>query len=214
MHALIRPLFLGLLGAMGLAACATTSLQGVWRDSEYAGPPFRKMLVVGITKDGQVRRTFEDIFASQLRSRGVEAIAGHTLLAEGQADEAALAKAVKQSGADGVITTRVVAIDTRSGVSPGHVTTFGAPVYAYGHHPAPVAGSTLYGYFVNTWTVYQPPTPYTYEEATLETNLFEAGAGRLVWAGTTVTFETKSTAKASAELARIVIEALAKDKLI
>ena len=38
--------------------------------------------------------------------------------------------------------------------------------------------------------------------------------GRLVWAGTTVTFDTKATAKASADLATIVIEALAKDKLI
>jgi hypothetical protein len=214
MHGFPRAAFRALLAALLLAACATTSLQGVWRDQGYAGPPFRKLLVVGITKDGQVRRSFEDIFSAQLRSRGTEAIPGHTLLADGQADEAALAQAVRKSGADGVITTRVVAIDTRTGVSPGYVTYFGAPVYPHAYYPAPAPGATLYGYYANTWAVYQPPTAYTYEEATLESNLFEAGSGRLVWAGTTVTFDTKATAQASADLARIVIEALARDKLI
>ena len=206
--------FAALLATLLLAACASTSLQGVWRDPGYTGPPFRKLLVVGITRDGPVRRTFEDILSSQFRARGVAAVSGYTLLPDGQADEPALSQAVKKSGADGVITTRVVAIDTRTGVSPGYVTYFGAPVYPYGYAPAPMPGATLYGYYANTWTVYQPPTSYTYEEATLESNLFEAGSGRLVWAGTTVTFETRATAKSSADLAQIVIEALARDKLI
>lgn len=215
MQALARAGFCALAAALLLAACATTSLQGVWKDPEFSGPPFRKLLVVGITKDGQVRRTFEDIFSSQLRARGVQAVAGHTVITGGQADETALAEAVKKSGADAVITTRVVAIDTRTGVSPGYVTYFGAPVYPYGYYPSPGAGATLYGYYANTsWAVYQPPTAYSYEEATLESNLFESRSGRLVWAGTTVTFDTKATAKASADLAIIVIEALAKDKLI
>jgi hypothetical protein len=214
MQVLRRSVILLLLSGLLLAGCASTSLQGVWKDPQYSGPPFRKLLVVGITKDGQVRRSFEDIFSAQLRARGVQAVPGYTVIGGDKADETALAEAVKKSGADGVITTRLVAIDTRTGVSPGYVTYFGAPVYPYGYYPAPHAGATLYGYYANTWAVYQPPTSYTYEEATLESNLFEAGSGRLVWAGTTVTFDTKATAKASADLAGLVIEALAKDKLI
>ena len=198
-----------------LAACATTSLVGSWRDPEYSGPGFKKLLVVGITKESRLRRTFEDIFAGQLRARGVQAVPSYTLIPkDGQVDESELAAAVKKSGSDGVITTRLVQVDTKTGVSPGYTTYFGAPVYPYAYYPAPVPGATLYGYYTNTFAVYQPPTSYTYEEATLETNLFDAKSSKLVWAGTTVTFETKATTTASADLAKVIIESLAKDKLI
>jgi hypothetical protein len=196
------------------AACATTSMVGSWRDPEYSGAPFRQLLVVGITKDPHLRRSFEDIFSAQLRAGGVRAVPSYSLIQkDGPLDQVELADAVRKSGVDGVITTRVVNVDTKTDVSPGYTTYFGAPMYPYAFYPPP-PGATLYGYYTNTFAVYQPPTTYTYDEATLETSLFEARSGKLMWSGTTVTFDIRASAKASADLARIVIESLIKDKLI
>ncbi len=199
-----------------LASCATTSLTNTWRDPGYTGGALKKLLVVGITRDATIRRTFEDIFSAQLKSRGVEAIPSYTLIPEdGQADEATLRAAVKKSGVDAVITTRVVGIDQRTATSPGYVQSYGAPVYPYPFAiGVPPPGVGFYGYYANTWSYYQPPTTYTYEEATLETSLFDAASGKLVWVATSVTFETQATAKASSELAKIIIDQLTKDKLI
>jgi len=199
-----------------LAACATTSLTSTWRDPGYSGGGLKKLLVVGITRDATIRRTFEDIFSAQLKSSGIEAIPSYTLMPEdGQADEATLKAAVKKSGADGVVTTRVVGIDQRTATSPGYTYYYGAPVYPYPYAiGAPPPGVGFYGYYANTWSYYQPPTTYTYEEATLETSLFDAASGKLVWVATSVTFETQAAAKASSELAKIIIDQMTKEKLI
>lgn len=198
-----------------LAACATTSLTSTWRDPGFAGGNLSKLLVVGITRDATIRRTFEDIFSAQLKSRGVQAIPSYTLIPQdGQVDEATLKAAVKKSGADAVITTRVVGIDQRTATSPGYA-YYGAPVYPYPYAVGvPPPGMAFYGYYANTWSYYQPPTTYSYEEATLETSLFDATSGKLVWVATTRTFETQAAAKASSELAKIIIDELTKEKLI
>jgi hypothetical protein len=46
--------------ALALAACAATSLTNSWKSPDYKGPALKKLLVVGVSNQPVVRRTFED----------------------------------------------------------------------------------------------------------------------------------------------------------
>ena len=59
-----------------VSGCQSTSLRSAWFDTDFTGPPLRKIVVsasIGSTADS---RGFEDSFADKLRAVGVEAVAG------------------------------------------------------------------------------------------------------------------------------------------
>jgi len=53
-----------------------------WFDTEFAGPPLRKIVVVGSIDSLADGRVFEDAFAERLRAAGVDGVAGHTVIAD------------------------------------------------------------------------------------------------------------------------------------
>jgi hypothetical protein len=72
-----RPrLILGLLvpvSLLGSAGCATTRIVSQWANPEYAAPRFNRILVIGISTQPSLRRTFEDEFVAKLMATGVDA---------------------------------------------------------------------------------------------------------------------------------------------
>jgi hypothetical protein len=188
---------------LGPGGCASTRITAAWSDPAYPGPPFRRILVVGVTPESAVRRVFEDEFVRALQGAGVEAVASYTLLPEdGPAALERLKDAVEHERADGVLVTRVVGVDRRTEYSPGYVTA--APGIAWSH--------SLYGYYGAAWAFYEPPVVREYEVVTLETNLWEArnprDDGHLVWSVSTETFAPEDTRKETEELATILIREL------
>ena len=195
---LIALVGLGLL----LGACASTHLVNVWKDTQYTGPAFTRILVIGVTKQAGIRRTFEDIFAEQLRAHRTEAVQSYILIAEdGEVPRERLAQAVEQSAADGVLVTRLLKVDRQTQIYPG--TYAGAPYMGF------------YGFYSSAWIgFYEPPQIYTYDVVTSETSLFEAKSNRLVWSGTTETFSPRDMRKDTQEFASVIIKALADQGLI
>jgi hypothetical protein len=197
---------LALAGAGLVAACASTTIVEQWQSPGYAGGPFRRILVVGVTQDATVRRIFEDEFVRQLRERGTEAVASYTLIPEdGQADRPRLERAVQASRADGVILTRVLKVEKKTQVVPG---TPAFPMYR-----------DIYGYYGTgwggVWTGYaSPPAVFQYDEVKVETKLFQAGNAALVWAAQSEVFAPTDARKDSADFAARIIAALASRKLI
>ena len=198
-----------------LTACATTSMVDTWRDPNYKGKAFRNFLVVGITKDPGVRRVFEDIFTAELRNRGLQATASYTVTPPDQpVTKDLLTEAVKETGADAVVTTRVVNIQQQTSVTPGYVDTYGAGPGPYPYaYPYMYPQRDLYTYY-GASQVIQPPTVQTYEVATLETVLFDVADASMVWSGTSTTFETNQTVTVSKDLSKLIIQSLAKAGLI
>ena len=198
-----------------LTACATTSMVDTWRDPNYKGKAFRNFLVVGITKDPGVRRVFEDIFTAELRNRGLQATASYTVTPPDQpVTKDLLTEAVKKTGADAVVTTRVVNIQQQTSVTPGYVDTYGAGPGPYPYaYPYMYPQRDLYTYY-GASQVIQPPTVQTYEVATLETVLFDVADASMVWSGTSTTFETNQTVTVSKDLSKLIIQSLAKAGLI
>lgn len=190
-----------------LAACASTTIVEQWQSPDYKGGPFKRVLVVGISKEATVRRIFEDEFVRQLRARGTDAVAGYTLIPEdGQVDRPRLERAVKEAGADGVIVTRVVKVEQKTQVVPG------TPAF-------PGFGTDIYGFYGTgwggVWTGYaSPPAVFQYEEVQAETKLFDARNAQLVWAAQSDIFAPTDARKDSADFASRIIAALAARKLI
>jgi hypothetical protein len=181
-----------------LAACAAqTKLTNTWRDSEFQGAPFKRVLVIGFGDDGANRRVFEDEFSKSLQAAGVSAIPSYTLgSGVSEADIEKVKAMVTRSGADGVLTTRLVGIDKRVNVYPGQVMVMPSVGYRRG----------FYSYYSSAMVT--PPTTYNYDVVTLETNLWQVVGEHLIWSGTTETFAPEDARKSSAEFARVIVGAL------
>ena len=111
-----------------LAACSSTpKIQSVWKDPAYQAQPHR-IMVIGMSHEPLQRRVFEDEYVKQLRARGADAIASHTLLPDAQQDkQEAVAKVVAEQGADTVLLTRLVSKRSVKTYMPG--TVYYHPVY-------------------------------------------------------------------------------------
>jgi hypothetical protein len=193
------------LALLTVAGCASTSLSNAWRDPAYQGRTFKRLLVVGISAESGVRRTFEDEFSRSLRESGVDAVPSYILLPrDGKVEDAELRAAVAKSGADGVLMTRLVRLDRRTQVSPGYVSV----LPAYGYY------GSFYPYYGASFAYYGPPMVTQYDVAVLETNLWNAREEHLVWSAMTETVSPDNVRKATTDLAKVVIESLRAEKLI
>ena len=187
-----------------LCGCATSELTNTWKDPKYHGAPVKKVMVVGISNQASVRRTFEDTFAEILRAKGVEAIPSHTVVAEdGQLAEGRLRAAVEQSGADSVLITRMVEKQTDTQVSAPP-----PPIGAYRR-------TSYSGYYSSAWAgYYEPVTVQEFHYVVTETTLFVLEHAEPVWSGTTRTMESKDIRAATEGFAKPMIAAMKKEGLI
>ena len=203
MRSRIKTLVMLLVGALLAAACATTQLNSVWKDPSYQARP-GKFVVIGVAKNAQIRRLFEDEFVQQLKERGTDAVASYTFLPDTQQnDQKAVAAKVKELGADAVLVTRLVKKETVKVYVPG--TTYVPPPY-YGTWPA------YYGYGYN---IVQTPGYVAEDEyAVIETNLYETGNDKLVWTALSETLIGGSNQKLIKTYIDVMVKALAYDKFL
>ena len=199
---LIKSFGMLLAGAVLVTGCASTQLTSVWKEPSYQARP-AKVMVIGVAKKPQMRRLFEDEFVSQLKAHGTEAIASYTVLPDGQADKEAIAAKVKESGADSVLVTRLVDKKTVKVNVPG--TAYAPPPY-YGSWPA------YYGYGYNN--MYSPGYTTEYENAVIETNLYDTGDEKLVWSALSDTMLGDNTEDLIKSYIEVMVNALSYDKIL
>src|SRR4051794_4940562 len=90
--------WLAVLTLAALAACATNRLVSQQSNPDYVGKSFKSVMVVGVSADDIVRRTFEDRVAARLEKRGVKGIAAYSVVgSRGNVDEADLRQAIARS---------------------------------------------------------------------------------------------------------------------
>lgn len=191
---LTRRLFM-IGAALALVACASsTTLRDSWYDNAYRGGAFRKVVVLGVARDGAERRTFEDIAVSRLQAAGVDAVPSYRFLPEGgRVPEGRLDEAVRASGADALWMSRVRSIDRRTDV-----------------YQTMVPGSVMWGPgWYGMYTGWYPMTEVRqYDIASVETSVFDARTRSLVWAGVSETYEPRSVEKEAPGFADAIIKAL------
>ena len=186
-----RRLALLTLAALAIAGCASTTLRNAWYDPSFAGGPFRKVLVVGVGGTLDTRRTFEDIFAQKLTAAGTQGVPGYQFLADtARTNEPGWNAGVAASGADGVMVVRLLGVDTRTRVS----TTL-------------VPGPGFYGPGAGFWgpSMIAVPEVSQYDIVSVETTLVDAKTHRVVWAGTTETFNPTTVRQETPGFADLII---------
>jgi hypothetical protein len=110
--------------------------------------------------------------------------------------------AVKKTGADGVITTRIIGSKKESDTRTGFVMTDRGVDSYWG-------GSVSYAEFVH-----QPVEVITSTQVSIENNLFDATTGMMVWTGVSSTVDPEGIITITGNLADIVIKAMKKDGLL
>jgi hypothetical protein len=199
---IVSRLWLAWVVALLVGGCASTRLTNTWKDPQYQAGPLSRILIIGVTKQAGIRRTFEDIFAQELRAHGVSPIQSYTLIPEdGEVPRERLQAAVEQAQADGVLITRLVRTDRQVQYYPG--TYVGPPFLGF------------YGFYSSAWIgFYDPPQFYAYDVVTSETTLFGGKDNRLLWSGTSETFSPQDVRKDTQEFVTVIARALAEQGLI
>jgi hypothetical protein len=192
-----------------LCSCASTSMVDTWRNPTLQAPPLKKVLVVSLSRKDATRRIFEDVLSSKLALRGVQAVPGYSVVPQYyKTDWTVLQRAVKETGAQAVLTLQTVKIEQSTTVQPGYVTT-------YPGHWYPEAFPTwdLYGYY-GSMANYGPAYISTYDVATMQANLFDATSGKLLWAATLESTEPENVISVGKDLGDLVVKSLVKEGLI
>jgi len=181
-----------------LAGCATSTLISQQSNPAYVGKSFKSVMVVAVTEDDLLRRTFEDRMVALLGKRGLKGIPSYAAVgSRGQVEEADLRQAIAKSGAEGVLVTRVTRVDRESGTLPG-------------------ATVGLYGYYSGVWqTVHLAPQKITGPSWTVsETRLFDAKSGVLAWTGTMETRENDDLGAALTQYINVIFDAMVSDRVL
>jgi hypothetical protein len=186
-----------------LTGCATITLVNSLKDPGVPSKQYKKLLVVGLSAKIEMRQIFEEVFSAEVTKQGVTGIASYTITGvKDKPSRASLVEAVKKSGVDGVITTRLVGIKKDSNVHTGYIMTDHGIANPYGVRVS------------YTEFVHQPVEVILSSEAAIETNLFDGETGNLIWSGTSSVVNPEGIINITKELADKVIKAMVRDGLI
>jgi hypothetical protein len=60
-----------------ITSCASTKVTGEWKDPNLTAKRYKKIMVMGVAKQPQDRKSYEDEFVRQLQAKGVDNSANH-----------------------------------------------------------------------------------------------------------------------------------------
>lgn len=179
-----------LLATTLLGGCSSLQVQETWRSSSVtAENKFRKVLVVNINLDENVRTMYEDIVAAEMKDSGLDAVAGHkhvTITEKYKRSD--IAAAVKATGCDAVLTTRELHVGNQQVSQEGQ-------------------GSVLYGEGLL-------PSSWDLMVASLQINLYSAVTEQLVWSATIKTSNDDNKFILSRDMGQLLIKLLRRDGMI
>ena len=187
-------------------SCSSTKIKTIWKDKDYNGERFNKILIIGVAKNPTIRRVFEDEFAVQLKVHGTDVLTSYRVISdEGVLDKAKVESKMKELEADAVLVTRMVDKKTERR---------GGDSYSKGWH----------NYYSKTYIeMHSVDNYYEFEVFSCETNLYETKTGKLIWSGLTDSFidsgmsgalNTDTVEKGIKSLVKIIMKSLSQSQLI
>jgi len=186
-----------------LTSCASSKITGEWKNPAFGSQKYSHILVIGVAKQPDRRKFYEDEFSSQLNRLGVMAIASHTIIPRDKMqDKEAIIKSIDGLRIDGVIVTRLQG--TREQLPPGKKSNV-----PFGYY------NNMYEYYVNSFST-APPLSYaeTHEYLQLETNLYDADTQMLAYTITTDTFVRQKFQSRIIDYIETVVKQLQKNNLL
>jgi hypothetical protein len=181
------------------AGCSSTRIASELKSPDLAATKYKKVLVIGASRDPGLRQLFEDAFAQALQARGTDAIPSYQHLPEAQPTRDAVERIAKSLNADAVLVSRLVERRSETQFNPGVASV-----------PSNISGD-----YDDAWKgAYEPPSTTTVTVVRIETRLFDAATGKLAWTAETETFDPQNREKEVRNLANVLIKAMSKQGLI
>lgn len=200
----VKLLLVASLAALPLAAgCSSTEVEETWKAPGTGQLAFKKVLVIASSPSVAFRHKAEDLMAQQIR--GATVIKSYTVLPDRASleDKAKIDQLVRDNGIDGIVMMRVVSDQTEVSYEPP---AYPSSYYAFGDYYGPDYGLAPF--------YYDPGDVRTYKVYGVETNVYEAKQGKLVWSGLTKTTDPENTADLLKETVETVHEEMKKEKLV
>jgi hypothetical protein len=185
--------------ALALAACGNTHMVTSWRahDVQPVSAAGRRIATVFITDDIAGRHAGEDALAQELERMGARGVPSYSILhdMDPKNDEQTRAQ-LAAAHIDGVVVMRVIAVGTQITTDAGYVAV---PRYR-----------TFWGYWDYGWgSIYEPGYIHTDTQVMTETLVYSLEPDKLLWAGTSETFDPSSVRSAVRHIAREAAEKMA-----
>ncbi len=173
-----------------LVGCSSVKTLETWRSSSLpAVAEYKKLLIVNINLDENVRKMFEDIVTAEMNESRIKAVAGHTYVAiSGAYKRNDIAAAVKETGSDAVLMIRELNTGNQQLSQQGQ-------------------GSVLYGegFLPSSWDLMI---------ATLQVSLYSAESEQMVWSATVKTSNDDNKYILSRDMGQLLIKLLRNDKMV
>jgi len=198
-------LFVTALAIPVLLAASAPKMLLSWKNPNYSGGRFANILVLALNGKAENRAEFEDELVAAIARPGIEATQSYVFLARPSATPIDLKAVIREQGFDAIVVARLTKAEKKTTYVPGQV-----------YSPYPYYGSLAAYYGAVYPLVYSPGYLAKERRAPVETNFYstEKPAGRLVWTGTTNTFDANSPMKVIKELIKVVIKELEKQSVI
>jgi len=190
---------------------ASSKLVMSWKNPNYAPTKkFHRVLAIGFSNKMEVRADFEDALAAELTSKGLEAVAGNTILLRPpgtKLDLTYLREQIQANQIEAVVVSRLVKVDNTVTYYPG--TAYAVPFPYY---------NTFYGYYGALYpVVYSPGYLQKEKKVRVETNLYYVNGdpdGQLVWTGMTDTFNPSNVHKAIGGLVNLLVTKMQQEQAL
>jgi hypothetical protein len=188
----------GLAFSFGLAlaaGCASTQMESTWTDPAAKGTNIDKMAIIYMGQDEGIRRMAEDQVAKKIK--GAQVVPSYIALAGVDLNNREQVRTKLQAGGfDGVMVMRLASISEQPVVVEGPYSTFDG----------------YYGWAAPT--VYSDD--YLEDETTVRmvSNVFDVDQNKLIWSGTSETFDPDSAKELVDDVSKKVAEKLEKDHII
>ncbi|OPY88019.1 MAG: hypothetical protein A4E73_03482 [Syntrophaceae bacterium PtaU1.Bin231] len=187
-----------LLAALSLIlSCASPMrLTDNWKSSAHTGPAYSKIMVVAMTNRVDMQRYFENEFAGQLKSRGVEAAASHALIPD--PDKGTREELIRLSRGMGIEAYLII-----------RVLGTGTEVQSYGASDRTSESMTYLPWF--------GPSPAMIKERealTMESRLYDGKSLDLVWRSTATVVDPYGSPEQISGFAGLIVKTLGDHKLI
>jgi hypothetical protein len=188
---------------MTLSCASSMQLTNNWRNSTYTGPAYKKIMVVAMTKQDDMRQSLEDEFAKQLQSRGVEAAACHECIPDpDKVTREELAKVSQGMGIEAYLIVRVLGVGTE-------IQSYQADT------PSTTATATGTDSMMSMqWFGPEPSISKRSQVATLESRLYDAKTAGIVWRSTVNAVNPSPSGGQISKFVGLQLKALSEKELI
>ena len=197
-----------LASAFLLAGCATSdSVVKIYESPDFNGGPFDKVLIVGAHESTGTRRLFEDSLAAVINENGAFAVPSLSVMdADDPIEREAVIVAVRETGADAVLVTRLLDVQSTTTVEGGR---------SAGAEARRRDDLALADFFRYDYVEYQDPmTITTVRTVVLSTDLYNVADETKVWSAESTSFDKESVYGVIGGATRALTDQLRRDQLI